>query len=51
MYDKSINRLNEAYQIIRNSMMGGSAKIGMEEKRDNADVLAILILKMRLNSN
>lgn len=51
MYDKTISRLNEAYQIIRNNIMGGSTKVGMEEKRDNADVLAILILKMRLNSN
>ena len=51
-YDKTIKRLEEAYFQIKNSIMTGiTNKSGVDEKRDNADILAILILKMRLNSN
>jgi len=32
-------------------MTGSVNKTGLDEKRENADVLAILVLKMRLNSN
>jgi hypothetical protein len=51
-YNKTIKRLLEAYGILKSTLMGGiNTRVGLDERRENADILAVLILKMRLSSN
>jgi len=50
-YAKSIERLSESYVLLKQSTAGVSHKHGSDEKRDNADILAMVILGMLLQSN
>lgn len=49
-YGKALKRIQMAYSQIKSSTVGSTSKTS-EEKRQNADILAILILKMMLSSN
>ena len=48
-YNKSILRLLDAYKTLKNSSQGGT-KQTQDEKRENADIIAILILRGYISS-
>ena len=48
-YKKSIERLNSSYLQLKNTSVGQSFR-ALEEKRDNADILAFSILNMLILS-
>lgn len=48
-YNKTIKRLQEAYTELKSGQMPGGSAIQLE-RRENADLIAVLILKFLLNS-
>ena len=49
-YNKSIEKLDLAYQQLRQTNIGVNSKLN-NEKRDNADVMAMIIMSLYLQSN
>ena len=49
-YNKTIKRLQEAYLDLRSGQLPGGSAI-QSERRENADLIAVLILKYLLNSS
>lgn len=49
-YNKTISRLKESYEILKKGMTSGGNTSSFE-RRENADLIAVLIQKFILNSN
>jgi hypothetical protein len=50
-YNKSTKKCQEAYKLLKQQSASGSRGSGGDERRDNADIIAIVILKNLLMSN
>lgn len=50
-YNKTIKKLQESYSILKMGALSGSMGASYLERRDNADLIAVMILKLIINSN